>query len=47
MHNDRIKIINPGALYGINRIEKLGTATTMESRNTTIVRILEEKRVCY
>ncbi len=43
MYNDRIEIINPGALYGTNRIEKLGTATTMEARNTTIVRILEEK----
>jgi len=43
MYNDRIEIINPGALYGTNRIEKLGTATTMESRNTNIVRILEEK----
>lgn len=43
MYNDRIEIINPGALYGTNRIDKLGTATTMESRNTTIVRILEEK----
>ncbi len=43
MYNDRIEIINPGALYGTNRIDKLGTATTMEARNTTIVRILEEK----
>ncbi len=39
----QLEIINPGALYGTNRIEKLGTATTMEARNTTIVRILEEK----
>ena len=43
MYNDRIEIINPGALYGTNRLDKLGTATTMEARNTTIVRILEEK----
>ena len=43
MYSDRIEIISPGALYGTNRIEKLGTATTMEVRNTTIVRILEEK----
>lgn len=43
MYKDRIEIINPGALYGTNRIEKLGTATTMESRNPTLVRILEEK----
>ena len=43
MYNDRIEIINPGALYGTNKLEKLGTDTTMESRNPTIVRILEEK----
>ena len=43
MYNDRIEIINPGALYGSNKLEKLGTDTTMESRNPTIVRILEEK----
>lgn len=43
MYNDRIEIINPGNLYGTNKLEKLGTATTMESRNPTIVRILEEK----
>ena len=43
MYNDRIEIINPGTLYGTNKLEKLGTATTMESRNPTIVKILEEK----
>lgn len=43
MYNDRIEIINPGTLYGTNKIKKLGTATTMESRNPTLVRILEEK----
>ena len=43
MYNDRIEILNPGALYGTNKIEKLGTSTTMEARNPTIVRILEEK----
>lgn len=43
MYNDRIEIINPGNLYGTNKLEKLGTATTMEARNPTIVRILEEK----
>ncbi|MBO5474919.1 MAG: putative DNA binding domain-containing protein [Bacilli bacterium] len=43
MYNDRIEIINPGTLYGTNKLEKLGTATTMESRNPTLVRILEEK----
>lgn len=29
--------------HGTNKLEKLGTATIMESRNPTIVRILEEK----
>lgn len=43
MYDDRIEIINPGALYGNNKIEKLGTSTIMESRNPNIVRILEEK----
>lgn len=43
MYDDRIEIINPGTLYGTNKLEKLGTATTMESRNPTLVRILEEK----
>lgn len=43
MYNDRIEILNPGALYGTNKLEKLGTPTTMESKNPTIVRILEEK----
>lgn len=43
MNKDKIEIIYPRALYGTNRIEKLGTAITMESRNPTLVRILEEK----
>ena len=43
MYKDRIEILNPGALYGINKLDKLGTSTIMESRNPTIVRILEEK----
>ena len=43
MYDDRIEILNPGTLYGTNKLEKLGTATTMEARNSTIVRILEEK----
>ncbi len=43
MYDDRIEIINPGTLYGSNKLEKLGIATTMEVRNPTIVRILEEK----
>ena len=43
MYDDRIEILNTGALYGTNKIEKLGTDTTMESRNPTLVRILEDK----
>ena len=43
MYEDRVEILNPGALYGANKLEKLGTDTIMESRNPTIVRILEEK----
>ena len=43
MNKDKMEIIYPRALYGTNRIEKLGTATTMESRNPTLERILEEK----
>jgi predicted HTH transcriptional regulator len=43
MYNDRIEILNPGTLYGTNKLEKLGTATVMEARNPNIVRILEEK----
>lgn len=43
MYEDRIEVLNPGTLYGTNRLEKLGTPTTMESRNPTLVRILEEK----
>ena len=42
MYDDRIVIQNPGALYGINKLEKLGTDTILESRNATIVPILEE-----
>ena len=43
MYKDRIEILNPGALYGTNKLEKLGTDTVMEARNPNIVRILEEK----
>ena len=43
MYNDRIEILSPGALYGTNKLEKLGADAIMESRNPTIVRILEEK----
>lgn len=42
MYSDRIEIISPGALYGSNKIEKLGTASSLEVRNPTIIRILEE-----
>lgn len=44
MYDNRIEILSPGALYGGNKLEKLGTATTMEVRNPTIVKILEEKK---
>ena len=43
MYTDRVEIINPGTLYGTNKLEKLGTETIMEARNPNIVRILEEK----
>ena len=43
MYDNRIEILNPGTLYGTNKLEKLGTASVMEARNPTIVRILEEK----
>ena len=43
MYSDRIVIQNPGSLYGINKLEKLGTDTIMESRNPNIVRVLEDK----
>ena len=43
MYDNRIEILNPGTLYGTNKLEKLGTASIMEARNPTIVRILEEK----
>lgn len=43
MYEDRIEIISPGTLYGTNRLDKLGTSSSMEVRNPNIVRILEEK----
>ena len=43
MYEDRVEITSPGTLYGSNKIDRLETATSMESRNPTIVRILEEK----
>lgn len=42
MYKDRIEIISPGALFGSNKLEKLGTSDVMETRNPTIVKILEE-----
>ena len=38
-----LKLLIHGALYGNNKLDKLGTSTMMESRNPNIVRILEEK----
>lgn len=35
--------MNGDKLYYSNKLEKLGTVTIMESRNPTIVRILEDK----
>ena len=43
MYNDRVEIISPGALYGKNKLEKLGTDDIMDTRNPNIIRILEEK----
>lgn len=43
IYSDRIEIINPGTLYGPNRIDRLGTDTIMEARNPNIIRLLEEK----
>ena len=43
VYTDRIRIINPGNLYGTNRIDKLGTSTSMDVRNPNIIKILEEK----
>ena len=43
IYDDRIEIINPGDLYGNNRLENLGTDMMLEARNKNIVRLLEEK----
>lgn len=43
IYDDRIEIINPGDLYGNNRIESLGTDVMLEARNKNLVRLLEEK----
>ena len=40
--DDRIEVLNPGGLYGNNRIENLGTDNMLEVRNNTIIRLLEE-----
>ena len=40
--DDRIEILNPGDLYGNNRLENLGTDNMLEVRNNTIIRLLEE-----
>jgi predicted HTH transcriptional regulator len=40
--DDRIEILNPGELYGSNRLEYLGTDRKMEVRNNVIIRLLEE-----
>ena len=42
MFDDRIEILNPGDLYGNNRLENLGTDNMLEVRNNTIIRLLEE-----
>ena len=43
IYDDRIEILNPGDLYGNNRLENLGTDMILEARNKNIVRLLEEK----
>lgn len=43
IYDDRIEVINPGDLYGNNRLENLGTDIMLEARNKNIVRLLEEK----
>ena len=40
--DDRIEILNPGELYGNNKLENLGTDQKMEVRNNAIIRLLEE-----
>ncbi len=45
MFTDRIEITNPGVLYGTNKIDKLGSSSSMESRNPNIVKILEESHI--
>ncbi len=40
--DDRIEVLNPGELYGNNKLENLGTDLKMEVRNNAIIRLLEE-----
>lgn len=40
--DDRIEILNPGDLYGNNRLENLGYDNMLEVRNNTIIRLLED-----
>ena len=40
--DDRIEILNPGSLYGNNRLENLGSDNMLEVRNNTIIRLLED-----
>ena len=40
--DDRIEILNPGGLYGNNRLENLGSDNMLEVGNTTIIRLLED-----
>ena len=40
--DDRIEILNPGGLYGNNRLENLGSDNILEVRNNTIIRLLED-----
>ncbi len=43
MYSDRVEIISPGGLYGVNKLEKIEVSNNYESRNPTILKILEEK----
>lgn len=40
--DDRIEILNPGDLYGNNRLENLGSDNMLEVRNNIIIRLLED-----